>query len=144
MKLFNRIQVIKYGIRRAFNRARVGDTAPQDIKLLSAICADVHVMTASNGGTYWYYFPNNIEDVEVAQYLMERNGVVPTFRMSHYLAGWGNRRPAFRLSRSYLLRHPKLNEFVKKIEEAKYTIRTDADVQNKIVAIRNQLNQRQK
>ena len=142
MKLFNGIQVIKYGIRRAFNRARVGDTAPQDIKLLSAICADVHVMTASNGGTYWYYFPNNIEDVEVAQYLMERNGVVPTFRMSHYLAGWGDYRPAFRLSQSYLLRHPEQNNFVKQIEERNYSSIEDANLQQQILNLRNQMRQK--
>ena len=126
------------------NNHRIGPEAEEDVKLLSAICDEVHVLCTCNGRKYWYYCPDKMENVCVAKYLLERNGVVPTFRMSRYLAGWGNRRPAFRLSRSYLLRHPKLNEFVKKIEEAKYTIRTDADVQNKIVAIRNQLNQRQK
>lgn len=142
MKLFNGIQVIKYGIRRAFNRARVGDTAPQDIKLLSAMCAAAHVMTAGNGDEYWYYFPDNIEDAKVAQYLMERNGVVPTFRMSRYLAGWGNRRPAFRLSQSYLLRHPEQNNFVKQIEERNYSSIEDANLQQQILNLRNQMRQK--
>ncbi|GEM_PF-4555877 len=142
MKLFNGIQVIKYGIRRAFNRARVGDSAPQDIKLLSAMCAEVHVMTTGNGDEYWYYFPDNIEDAKVAQYLMERNGVVPTFRMSRYLAGWGNRRPAFRLSQSYLLRHPEQNNFVKQIEERNYSSIEDANLQQQILNLRNQMRQK--
>ena len=142
MKLFNGIQVIKYGIRRAFNRARVGDTAPQDIKLLSAICDEVHVLCAGNGDEYWYYFPDNVEDAKVAQYLMERNGVVPTFRMSRYLAGWGNRRPAFRLSQSYLLRHPEQNNFVKQIEERGARSIEDANLQQQILNLRNQMRQK--
>lgn len=142
MKLFNGIQVIKYGIRRVFNRACVGDTAPQDIKLLSAMCAAVHVMTTGNGDEYWYYFPDNIEDAKVAQYLMERNGVVPTFRMSRYLAGWGNRRPAFRLSQSYLLRHPEQNRFVKQIEERNHSLIEDANLQQQILNLRNQMRQK--
>lgn len=142
MELFNGIQVIKCGIRRVLNRARVGDTASQDIKLLSAMCAEVHVLIAGNGGKYWYYFPDKIENVDVAQYLMARNGVVPTLRMSRYFAGWGNRRPALRLSQSYLLQHPEQNAFVKQIEESDSRTIGDANLQQQLLIIRNQIHQK--
>lgn len=142
MNLFNGIQVIKCGIRRMFNRAHVGDTAQQDIKLLSAMCEEAHVLIANNGGLYWYYFPADVKNVEVAQYLMARNGVVPTFRMSRNFAGWLNRRPAFRLSVPYLLNHPEQNKFVKQIQEGDYQMMHDADLQQQILLIRNQIHQK--
>ncbi|MDE5615297.1 MAG: hypothetical protein K2I81_00485 [Alphaproteobacteria bacterium] len=142
MKIYNGIQFIKSGIRRIFNKSHIGSNADQDLNLLSAMCVETHILTASNGGKYWYYFPNTMENVDVAQYLLERNGVVPTFRMSRYMAGFSRRRPAFRLSQSYLLRHPEINEFVKKIKERDYRMVNDANLELQILNIRNQMRQK--
>lgn len=142
MKIFNGIQVIKSGIRRAFVKSNVGNNAEQDVKLLSAMCAETHMLTVSSGGQYWYYFPDKVENADVVQYLLERNGVVPTFRMSRYLAGFRNRRPAFRLSHSYLLRHPELYKFVEKIKERNYAMINDVNLQQQLTAVRNQMRQK--
>ena len=115
MHLKNTIEIVRAGWRRHFGKVPVANMPEGDAKMLSAMCAETVTMTASNGRTYWYFFPLGAADNEIVRYLMERNGVVPTFRMSRYGRYNGDRRAAFRISEDYLLQHPHILNFVEKI-----------------------------
>ncbi len=144
MRLFNLVQRVKYSLRRAFYKPVVGITPNMDVKMLSEMCEEVHVFRATDGGLYWYYFPASAENMSVIEYLLNRNGVMPTFRMSRNFAGFGNFRPAFRLSQKYLVRHPVVNDFVAKIQERSIYNDEAAVIQQQIEKIRNQMGARQK
>jgi len=115
MHLYNGYQKIKCGVRRLFVKPNVGPNAAEDAQMLSMICSETHTMAAMNRVNYWYYFVDDTDNIELARYLLKRNGVVPTFRMSRYNRLAGTRRPAFRLSVSYLAKHAEIFEFLKKI-----------------------------
>lgn len=138
MVIFNAIQIFKSSIRRIFVKKGVGDTAQNDIELLSAMCEKSDFMRASNGGIYWYYLTWDVEDLPVAEYLLNRNGIVPEFRMSRYRSVCGESQPLLRLSQSYLLKHSELYNFVKQVKVSS----EDASIRQQILNIRNQMRQK--
>lgn len=56
----------------------------QDAKILSALGKEAVYLTASNGRGYLYYFPYKQKDINIAQYLMRRNGVGAYKHMTTY------------------------------------------------------------
>lgn len=58
--------------------------ADADAKLLSLMASDAKYMRARNGVKYYYYFPVNADDINVAKMIMKRNGIKVRTHVSHY------------------------------------------------------------
>lgn len=56
----------------------------EDAKILSAIGRESIYLKASNGRYYYYYFPQSEASVDIAKYLLNRNGVMVKKHKSRY------------------------------------------------------------
>lgn len=64
------------------------DKAKKDILLLVYLSTgDIFYTVANNGLPYWYFFVSTEFHLDVAQYVMESNGVFPMKHVSDYYCG---------------------------------------------------------
>lgn len=77
------------------------DNPMADANVLAHLSHNMFYTVATNGNSYWYYFVNDDNDLNLAKYILHSNGIKVEKHNSHYF--WGERQPVLRVRR-YLLR----------------------------------------
>ena len=135
----NTYSAMRSAFRRNFCSNPVTSSDPQqDIKLLANIARFSCYMRAQNGNVYWYYVPKNSLDIDVAKYLFERNGVIPTFRNSRY-GDYNKRNPVLRMKQSYVQNNKRVSKFMESIKQCGNMKQTPQEIELMILKIRSQM-----
>lgn len=81
--------------------------------MLSLMGLDARFLRARNGRTYFYYCPLNEQNMDVAIFLMTRNGLKPFIHNSHY---YYTTRQILRIPRRNIVGNPERMNFIKSID----------------------------
>lgn len=84
----------------------------EDAKLLSAIGGEGEFICARNGKSYFYYAPYDARNMDVAQYLLRRNGVRASRHFSKYYCP---PETVLRAPRREIEKRPETKHFVESI-----------------------------
>lgn len=142
-KVANMLETVRGWFGRSPIGAQVGADAQNDMHLLYALSEETGFIRARNGKDYWYYFLYDAKNMDVARYLLKRNGVNTRVHWSRYLAYNGSPRPALRVRTSYILANPAVEDFVRSVGGVAERYNRD-QVNEKILAVRAQMSQKQK
>ncbi len=107
------LQTIKDYFAPAYS-TKFADPA-MDAKMLSALGKSSMYIKASNGHTYYYFFPEHADNLRVAKYLFNRNGVQIKAHTSGYYCG---RDAALRILQKNVKANKRAEKFIGSINVA--------------------------
>lgn len=137
MNIYKGIEYIK----DFFSGKKVSNTPnpfkEEDIDLLVEMRIDARYLKAKNGIRYFYYRINDDYNIDVAKFLMQRNGLnARTHKSSYYT--W--KPTILRIPKREIDKSKEKKEFIEKIS---YTSKTmGKDIEERIKSIRNQMHQK--
>ena len=135
MNLYKSIEIIKDFFTPRNKNVNLG--AAEDIKILSKLADKAEYMRARNGVVYFYYVPSNEKDIDIAKFLMVRNGLKPHVHKSRYSYA-----PVMvlRILHSDIRKSPSRRLFVRSIKPKLHVNIQDYD--SVIQSIRNQMHEK--
>lgn len=137
MNLYKGVEYIKNIFSQ--NVSCPGKDSVRDAETLSFIGADARFLRARNGCVYFYYCPLNVADLEVAKFLLARNGIRASVHNSRF---YYRVRPILRAPRRRIAGNPERMNFVKSIDVTNN--KSVPDFESRMREIQNQMQQRTK
>ncbi len=112
--LFSGVAFIKDALRSSKCVDVKNPDAEQDIELLAAMCAQAMYLYSRNGLYYWYYFLRSKDNVDVAQFLLQRNGIFAEPHKTRYM---GARNLVLRVPYRAFSKSPVHHEFLNSVND---------------------------
>lgn len=137
MNIYKGIEYIKNFFSKTNSIKKPNPFEKEDIELLVDMRMEARFLTASNGCRYFYYVLSNEKNIDVAKFVMKRNGLNPSVHKTYYYA-WKPK--ILRIPAEKIEESKENKEFLEKVSYGKKSEELNIDL--RVENIRKQMKQR--